>query len=571
VHPPCITVTCYQSWLLKLPEHTFGTRGPRDTTAWSNPAFASLATADPDGSFALATRSYNLQRWFLHAAVDALNATSRSRASETLQSLHRIASECLEDAFPPPEGELVPASHNMVAVQHIPSKGMINLTCLPDSTTSMMSVGFDVLTGAIHQLTAVGKGYQSWAQPSAPLALFSYRTYSQADGDDWIQFYRPNYFKPGTTPANRDHGDAFYKPNISQSGARHAVVHGRLAALWKAADGTCNFTLRLDMPAELHETAGAPRVAWLHAGVMADPHAGSVMLDLDLWMYGKSATRLPEAMFLEFWPKGITKMDFEKIGGWVDATSVVQNGSQFQHAVWNSVRMVDPRRLWTLSTVDAAVAAVNVNPEDTSGGGSGPTAFPAHATIGMRPLTQTETSRGASLLLFSNAYNTNYPLWYPFAVGEQEASARFRSTLTMKTQLQQKGDDENGMQSGAPIRFDNHSWRFYGTGSLPSNYHGQLHLNNSRACSWSQSSIDITARVLGMSPAGTVAGNRGHEDCLAFFKETAFDDVTVSFEFMCDDTFASAGLVVAATSASDFYVLDFPYGVSRQPLRIYLC
>ncbi len=72
-----------------------------------------------------------------------------------------------------------------------------------------------------------------------------------------------------------------------------------------------------------------------------------------------------------------------------------------------------------LESLDAAVVAPNAVD-------GRPTPFPASPRRGMRPLLPSELESGWSFLLLSNAYDTNYPLWYPFApTGDEGAVFRF--------------------------------------------------------------------------------------------------------------------------------------------------
>ena len=90
-----------------------------------------------------------------------------------------------------------------------------------------------------------------------------------------------------------------------------------------------------------------------------------------------------------------------KLGSMVSLLDVVQNGSQYQHGQWGGV--VHRTAAFTATFDSLDVATVSPNTPD-------PTPFPADPEAGMAPL-QPGSVRGVSFVLFSNAYNTNYPLW----------------------------------------------------------------------------------------------------------------------------------------------------------------
>jgi hypothetical protein len=77
-----------------------------------------------------------------------------------------------------------------------------------------------------------------------------------------------------------------------------------------------------------------------------------------------------------------------------------------------------------------------------------------------------------------------------------------------------------------------------------------------RPCSW----LPLAGAGGGEFVASVArSGTRGHEDCLAILTDKAFVNFTLTLEFMLDDGWASAGVVIGATSAAVFYEVGFPF------------
>ena len=349
-----------------------------------------------------------------------------------------------------------------------------------------------------------------------PLGEFIYRTHSQEEYDGWIRYYRVQYFRPPcTNTSDCNHGTAFYKPNISSAGAESIIQRPTLLSVTRGTSTArgCSFELRLALPfgAALHAKYGAPLTAHVNVTITrrrtstpgtvgtvgteatrspplrsssngpsalsdgAGPQnpnqpLGTLVVNFDLVLYNKSATRLPESMYFSFAPgtanhaktstlggaeggvygasgnpvvgvaapaaAGVRNRGGEwsvsKLGSQVSLFDVVQNGSQYQHGQWDGVSYVThalphtPASKVVFKSDDVAVVSPNV-PD--------PTPFPAHPTRGMQPLTSNDIS-GVSFVLFSNGYNTNYPLWYPFTHGTDnrtDATMRFRFEAAFTT------------------------------------------------------------------------------------------------------------------------------------------
>eukprot|EP00053_Salpingoeca_punica_P009702 m.87241 g.87241 ORF g.87241 m.87241 type:complete len:197 (+) comp15124_c6_seq2:214-804(+) len=131
----------------------------------------------------------------------------------------------------------------------------------------------------------------------------------------------------------------------------------------------------------------------------------------------KTPTRLPEALFLRVQPTSPadTQWRVHKLESLVDPYDVVTGGSKTMHSAspFDGVHLctdadVGAGNCWTLLPLDAALIKFGA-----------PSGFPV-------PLTSPpDPAEGVSFILADNIWNTNYPMWVPFAAGEESLSARF--------------------------------------------------------------------------------------------------------------------------------------------------
>lgn len=121
-----------------------------------------------------------------------------------------------------------------------------------------------------------------------------------------------------------------------------------------------------------------------------------------------------------------------KLETWVRAGDVVSGGSQHQHGVFGGVVVgrVGSGSGWVWVDVpDAAVIAPAWDNETAQ-------PFPGNKTWpdGMGLDSHGNATEGFAAILFSNIYNTNYPLWYPFedpgVDSKLQSAQRFRFNAT---------------------------------------------------------------------------------------------------------------------------------------------
>eukprot|EP00455_Lapot_gusevi_P041502 TRINITY_DN4822_c0_g1_i1.p1 TRINITY_DN4822_c0_g1~~TRINITY_DN4822_c0_g1_i1.p1 ORF type:complete len:225 (-),score=46.31 TRINITY_DN4822_c0_g1_i1:88-762(-) len=170
-----------------------------------------------------------------------------------------------------------------------------------------------------------------------------------------------------------------------------------------------SFLLQLSLPSFLQQQYGAPQQIWLQWDVAAS----SGHMELRVNWFNKTTTRLPEALWITFAPSYVQSVMLEKAGWTVNASEVLNNGSQHLHGFSKGFTFVRSPSLANgmleVSGWDAAVASVGRL-----------TAYPV-------PLTPTDPTAGLNVNLYNNLWGTNYIMWYPF--DPQDSSSMFRFSL----------------------------------------------------------------------------------------------------------------------------------------------
>ena len=364
--------------LLKGAEHTWGLDqkkaiAPYIASNWSN---ADLQALLPTPSFESFVESWYRQRRM--ALSDALELLSPHPLFFDIEAAFKR-----EMAVPPPAP--LGQGWDSFSPQQLPSS-----FALPDGGT----ISFDRSTGAISGLTLRSVVY---AAPTSPLALLQYTTYDEADYLRYAEEY--NYLFPVII----DKYDQM-KLNIDKDGAVHADTS---PTLLRVAASPCNtsFSLQLSFPRSQVLLAGAPQTAWLHVQLQGGA------LNITATFHNKTATRLPEAMFLRFAPP-LLPPDFQaaswsadKLGEWIDPADVVIGGAKRLHSVGSGISFAE--RIF-IHPVHSPLVCFGT-----------PTAFPT-------PLTKSpDWEDGASFILWDNTWNTNYPQW----TIDQEFVFRFQLTF----------------------------------------------------------------------------------------------------------------------------------------------
>lgn len=352
----------------------------QDTSNWSNAQFVRARSAQNYRNCELAWQE---QRAFARYALASLPRDSPllARAEDALREL--VTSEPST------------AGYDAVADRGAP------LVCAAEG----VQMQFDAALG--HLVRLVDSHGRQWASRDSPAASLFYRTYNETDFARNSQQY--DYYG----------GCGFFKPNATSARPDSRPWYPSMTALYRARSGACSFLVRSDMPAEAWSQYGAWRTAWLNVtAVRADT------LLLDLRLLGKTSTRLPEAAMLSFATAAVpnTAWYMDKLGELIQPTEVVQNGSQYQHAVWSGIQQTDAAGSgMRIGSLDAAVVLPVTRTVSA-------TVFPTP----LRPLTDAPTAMAFNL--FNNIWDTNYVLWYPYVdpSAPDTSGMRFRFTLEFR-------------------------------------------------------------------------------------------------------------------------------------------
>jgi hypothetical protein len=229
-----------------------------------------------------------------------------------------------------------------------------------------------------------------------PLGHFgelAYHTYSAEDYDSWL---------PHNYSYSRSFDGGFGKPDLNASNAKSGAWPLQVSSLFYNTT-TCRFVVHGSFEPYPTQMYGAPREAWVSVDVA--PHAVNFVVTL----IGKMATRMPEAAFFRFSARGDGRLwSMTKLGSAVSPFDVMLNGSHCQHGV----DRVDSVQFGSSFSVDSPDAPV-VSPSEWP--------FPC-----VSPLSRVD---GMSFILFSNAYNTNFPLWFPY---DRAASPQLETDLQFR-------------------------------------------------------------------------------------------------------------------------------------------
>lgn len=173
----------------------------------------------------------------------------------------------------------------------------------------------------------------------------------------------------------------------------HLEAPTRVVSAWiktHQGDKRTQLLIEVEFDPELHTSYGAPATAWINYTVGGGSDR-TIMVDISL--LNKTATRLPEAMFLSFGPPGKLDWSMQKLGSWLRPNETLDGGAKGLHAVADIGLRCSAdggKRQLTVGSLDAALLHWGV-----------PSPFP-NPCFG-----PVDTTAGASYVLFNNMYNTN--------------------------------------------------------------------------------------------------------------------------------------------------------------------
>ena len=370
-------------FLIKLPEHTWGLPGVYDTVNWTNAAFEK---ARKQANYVNSENSWVEQRQFLNLTLEASYG----------HPLYDYISNALEDLNP-----VVPSIAGFKSVDPSQTFKLINGT---------VTIGFDKIGGWIDNL--VYSNTYTFASSKNPLAVLSYHTYNESDYHYMNSIY--DY-----------HGNSGYdKPNSTENAHPNTTIYSTiLDKLYQSEADPAIFIMQFHFDQFAHTYYGAPGQVWILLTVSSNQTSTEselVSLSFELVWVNKTATRLAEATMFSFYPQRQSNSSLwegyvQKIGTWIDLSSVIKNGSQYQHIAQEAALTDSESNIQiTLRSPDTPLVCPIVSKVKS------PTPFPA-------PLDPIDPSliEGIAFNLHNNIWNTNYALWYPFVGSDKNFKARY--------------------------------------------------------------------------------------------------------------------------------------------------
>ncbi|CAM4772812.1 unnamed protein product [Rotaria magnacalcarata] len=267
--------------------------------------------------------------------------------------------------------------------------------------TKSFSVGFNYTSGAIVFLQdSFGKDLSN---TSNVLGGIHYKTYSNDDFNRFNLQFNPNCGPPC--------GD-FAKPGLTNSSSQTSYPY--VISMWRDILNT-TLLVELTFPDDMIEKYGGSKILWLNYTFPLD--SSSTIL-VQLQWFNKTATRLPESLWIEFNPiltltsNRCDQWAIDTLGYDVDPSRIVSYGSRRLHAIGhNGVRFynqITSKSMFTLYSFDAPLVSID-SPDyllnfDNS-----------------IPNCQGISKNGLFINLHNNLWNTAFPIYY-----EQDAKFRFK-------------------------------------------------------------------------------------------------------------------------------------------------
>ena len=313
----------FTRFLLKCGEHTWGKDIKtflHDTAHWTNAQLAAqLAAGAPN--FLDVVASWQEQRdWCATYAVEALAVGGHPLAAPVAAAL----SELVPSPQPPAPAALGYAPFAPGA---------------PYTRSAAWEIAFDGATGAVSLLRDARAGGLAWADSAADgtfLAQLHYTTLSAADYDVYTGPEPNGYYPFAGEPPSWFQLD-FGKPNVSSAAPVHSETPAALLGLYlRESPQAAEFLVRTSWapvnPA-LHTYYGAPSEAWLALSVPRAVTSPPTPITCSLTIYNKTATRLPEGLYLRFNASAGGGWRVSKLGSLVDPFDVVPGGNHHQHGM----------------------------------------------------------------------------------------------------------------------------------------------------------------------------------------------------------------------------------------------
>jgi len=269
------------------------------------------------------------------------------------------------------------------------------------------TITFDPVTGGISALSDSTTG-ATWAAAStdgSSLGVLEYLTYDQTDYNLFFGNYCAVQPAPGWFLLD------FGKPNMTVANPVHQEIKQSLTSLWTITDAAANVVSFLVSAVigdgSQHTNYGAPSSVWLQYDIPSTNTDNTINITLSI--YNKTATRLPEALYIHFnasgsgSPSGLPAWYADKLEQWVNPFDVVMGGNKYHHGVGRRGIMAtkpgpnNNNVTLMIGTPDASIAS-----------------FGHIRGLPTPTTTDAEPSEGGSFMLINNMWGTNYPMWIPF-------------------------------------------------------------------------------------------------------------------------------------------------------------
>ena len=267
--------------------------------------------------------------------------------------------------------------------------------------TTLFSVGFNYTTGAIVFLQ--DQQGQNLSNLTNILGGIQYKTYSNDDFNRFNLQFNPNCGPPC--------GD-FAKPGLTDSASQTAYPNVR--SMWQDKMNR-TMLIELTFPDQIIAEYGGSKTLWLN---YTFPIASPPMILVQLEWFNKTATRLPESIWIEFNPilpvlsDSCNQWKIDVLGYDVDPSRMVDYGSRRLHAIGhNGVSFYDQSSenpSFRLYSFDAPLLAI------------GSTDYLLNFDNSIADC-QGVGKNGLFLNLHNNLWNTAFPIYY-----EQDAKFRFQ-------------------------------------------------------------------------------------------------------------------------------------------------
>lgn len=341
--------------LLLVTEHTWGLDVKWNLHNWdkySPEAFNTLVGTD---TYNRMEESWNEKRAFIYNALAALPAALQREAYAELSKLTPLIPD-LAEYKKCSIGKKIDLGRFVVTVNEVGA-----LTMLYDK-----------------------KKKQEWLSEKKVLGEFSYETFSEQTFHNFIASYCP----PNPPDwAKLDYGK--HQLSLTNTPQKHWYYNVEGVFLKKRKQqSTVVVALSKDDNIYIY---GAPEKVYITYNFTDD----SECIDVELNWFNKQKTRIPEAIWFSCVPDILSeRIELNKMGYYVDANDVVENGSRHMHSVTGDIKIIGKNKTMRIESIDAPVVALNKN------------------DMMYFDNTEVDPAKGVYCALYNNTWGTNYTQWF---------------------------------------------------------------------------------------------------------------------------------------------------------------